>query len=257
MTFGRPKTIGSELITHVENLFEDQVPNRFELRRLKAEAEKLAHVDAYEASIIKSALAALEWEKERAGYWVRNSCSLRHDAKTHLNAAIAFRYLNDLDQGLKYVEIALTLAPQDSFIALQSAELMMLAGRISIAREILVNLKEHNGEVISLIDYTDYLLKALHRTKVSELQLQNEIRIATQVAAARHIRILSLGHFVCEDPGGDINYLVSVFFRGNIDDEISLEFALAEILVADENWNPLKLSVEFTYRENENELYAN
>lgn len=250
MTFGRPQTIGSELLDEMEALFADESKgNRFVIQKIRSDADKLAKVDAVVASIVKSSVAAFEWDISQVNYWVNNALSLSRSVATLTNAGITYRFINDFPKMFAYAEDCLKLAPKDPKVLEVALDSAMSSGFIASSIKILDSIDIQTEALQSRARNAVKVSSWLANCGILESQLQAEVAIALQVATENRVRIQSVSHVLSHDPDGRVFYSIPLSFYGTLDDEWRLESALAERLAERSDWRPHIMSVEFKHAE--------
>lgn len=248
MATGQPQSIGEALFKQVTGLFEDSAPvSAFLLMKLKNDADKLQKVDAVEASVVKSAIAAYEWQYEEANYWVRNSVALRKSAVNYQNAAVTMRALNDFKNAHKYSLLAAECAPNDPELVIYCVTSMLLAGNFSGAHKIASPFRENNAELSVICHEIEQLQQAIKEIGISEGRILMEMEMACAIATANKVRINSAEHLISTDPDGGKSIYVPLKFFGDLNTELRLEAGFSAELASDEHWDPLKLSIEFAH----------
>lgn len=247
MAYAVPQTIGDDLLDRVVALIngDDQV-DPFTLKSLKRDADKLQKVDAVRGSLVKSAIASLEWDRDEALRWSNNMLMLEDNATTCFNAAISLRNSNDLKSAADFALRSYKHAPKNSTFAHHSAKMLEMAGRIKEANSILQSIKETNSETEEDFYASNQMIDAMKDIGIEEDQLINEIFIASELAAEKKIRIDFVAQGYEYDPNdGEGMYFVAIKVSVDFQKILELEELLALRLSESERWSPLKLSVEF------------
>lgn len=252
MIVARPQTIGSELFAQVEALLlMDGEPGSFQIRSLRAQADKLAAASAVEASIVKSGLAAYEWDEAGVAYWIRNSIALDKGASTYLNSAVTCRLVNDFEKSVEYTKAAIANGSYGLDIAIHASDSLVMSGYFSEAIEMLRACRHEAAQ--EHLSFAESQLNGLTAAGFTEVDLQTEVLAATRVARAHKKRIVAIGHRQSIDRDDGPIFRVAIQFKGDFRDEMKLETELAHLLCEMPHWDPVKLSVEFSHYVN-NEL---
>lgn len=249
MVSAQPQTIGGALFGEVTALFDSGTrATVFELKRLWNDADKLQKVDASEASVVKSALAAYEWNAVESRRWLNNAISLRKSAITYLNAAATMRVLNDFGGARDYARLAANLAPNDAEVVFQAVGCFVGSGRLSEAYELALPFKGRSETLTTSCTEIEDLQRKLSEIGVSEAEVSREIDIASMIAISNKVRIHDSQFRWAVDTDGSKCLYIPMLFFGSIDSELKLEQELAVALLEEDGWNPMKLSVEFTHQ---------
>lgn len=197
-------------------------------------------------SLVKSAIASLEWDRDEALRWSNNMLMLEDNATTCFNAAISLRNSNDLKSAADFALRSYKHAPKNSTFAHHSAKMLEMAGRIKEANSILQSIKETNSETEEDFYASNQMIDAMKDIGIEEDQLINEIFIASELAAEKKIRIDFVAQGYEYDPNdGEGMYFVAIKVSVDFQKILELEELLALRLSESERWSPLKLSVEF------------
>lgn len=246
MTVARPQTIGSELFARVEALLLlEGEPSPFQIRALRAQADKLAAASAVESSIVKSGLAAYEWDEQGVAYWIRNALALEKGAWTYLNAAVTSRLINDFTTSVEYTRAACESGVYSPDIAIHVSDSFVMSGCLSEAIEVLRSCQHEDAQ--KYLISVKKRLQGLVASGVTEEDLQKEVLAASKVARNFKKRIVSIGHRHTVDREDGPIFQAAIQFKGDFRDEMMLEAELAKVLCDMPHWNPVKLSVEFSH----------
>lgn len=247
MAYAAPQTIGNDLLDRVVALMngDDQV-DPFTLKSLKREADKLQKIDAVRGSLVRSAIASLEWDRDEALRWSNNMLMLEDNAATCFNAAISLRNSNDLKAAADFALRSYKHAPKNSTFAHHSANILEMAGRLKEANAILQSIEDKSPEMEEDYIASSEMLDAMKDIGIEESQLIDEIFIASELAAEKRIRIDFVAQGFDYDPNdGEGMYFVAIKVSVDFQKILELEEQLALRLSESERWSPLKLSVEF------------
>lgn len=248
MTFGRPQTIGDQLFAQVEAMLASGVtPSPFELRRLKVEADRLQRADSAVASIVKSAIAAFEWNFDEVRRWAKNAIALRNTPAILVNCGINFRVANLLPECLNCIDRGLQMAPSDPTIVLPAINALKLAGRWSDIPGYLRNLQSSGEDALRTLHDAERIIKSLEIINISEIELQQQVLIAFEIAKQHQVRIHRAQFETHTDPEIGQQLVVGLVFAGDVHTELKLESLLAHALMDRPGWNPMLLSVEFEH----------
>lgn len=243
-----PKKISDSLFDRIQYFLESQnEPVEFELRHLWAEAEKLANADVSQASIVKAAVCVFRNKQDDVYYWNENALKNNASTTTLLNAAVNLRLLGQFGEAAKLAMRALEIAPQNPSVVLLGCEALALSGRLSDGIKAFESMNEITGEVQEDLQELQNRLRDLELAGVTEQQLQREIALANQVAMENGIRLSRVDTQTYQTHDDPIQVIVGMRFKGDIHREIELEEKLASKLSELEDWDPLKLNVEFRY----------
>lgn len=222
-------------------------PSEFDLRRLWSEAEKLSNADVAAASIVKAAICVFRRQKDEVYYWNNNAIKNNNSTATLLNAAVNLRLFGDFGEAANLAMRAMEIAPQDVQVVMLGGEALALAGRLSDGIKAFEALGQITDEVQDDLQHLKSRLHDLEIAGVTELQLQREVTLANEVAMDNKIRIARVDTQTCEFSNDPPQVFVSMRFKGDVNNELDLEEKLAVRLSELENWDPLKLNVEFKY----------
>ncbi|WP_447916183.1 hypothetical protein [Delftia acidovorans] len=246
------QTIRNELLGQVSDyLLKNTDVDVFTMKSLKRSADKLAAIDAIQGSLVKSAIAALEWNVEDAVYWAKNVVALSDTADSYYNAAVTLRAVNDYENAAVFARGIFERAPHNSDFAYASAEMQESAGFINDAHKIFESIKDSSEKAQKDFVISSHRLKAMKDLAVTEERVRVDLKMACVLAYEKRVRINSIAHCYEFDPDGSSGcYFVLVKIPGNIEKVLNLEEALAIQLCEQPDWNPSRLSIEFT-TENE------
>lgn len=249
MASGKPETITRQLFEKVAQLFISSEPvSDFAVAQMKREAEKLQGVDAVEASIVKSGIAAFLWNADEANYWVRNAISLRESTVNYHNASVTMRALNDFEAARDYSLASYRCAPNSADTASKAISTLMMSGNFSDALAIAIPHVGSMSEIAEVAEEIESLQQAMGAIGITEDRIKKEMQAAFKVAANRKVRVKTVGHNIVSDPDGGLGIYIPIVFIGDFSTENALEDDFASILVDDPEWDPVKLSIEFTHQ---------
>lgn len=247
MAYAMAQTIGNELLDRVVAFFESNDPvDQFTLKSLWRDSDKLQNVDAVRGSLVKSAIASLEWNREEALRWANNMLKLEDNATNCFNAAVSLRHANDLKSASDFALRCYEHAPKNFKFAHQSAKMLEMAGRISEANSIFREIQGQNEEIAEDFAMSNQMMEAMSDIGIKEIDLINEICVAADVASESRVRIKFVSQgFEYEPNNGDGMYFAAIKLPVDFSRVMELEERLALNLSENQGWNPLKLSVEF------------
>lgn len=135
-----PQELSVEIFAHLRNFALSGGSHAFievSKQTILDECEKLAKVNAIEASILKANLYALVGDANNCEYWVRNAEKIGGKFRAAGMRTWFFALLGDVSESYKHVDAAIAQAPTDGLMAIQLAGF----GMIRKAEEILSRTK--------------------------------------------------------------------------------------------------------------------
>lgn len=257
MTTPRPKTIGSELLGTIEDLFRnDSSLSPFDIARLEREAKKLMSADAAEAYVILGAISALAWDKDQALQHVRNAIRLDSRAETRINCAITLRYVGLIDDAADLVAQAAARAPGSELIINTAVEWLAGAGRLHQAAALEEDAQSRHIPPSEVAINASALHLAAEEIGVSMERLAYEVKCAHTVLANHKKRMLGSNVECVRDPDGSQTLVVALGFVGTTVEEIRLESELAILLADEPGWDPCRLAIELKHLHQDACQYA-
>lgn len=243
-----PQTIGDELLQEVQLYADnpDQITD-FALRKLENRAKDLARVDAATAHTVRAAIAAFKWDSKEVDYWTKNALHLEKSFRVLTNAAVNKTFICDFSGAADLALESLKLAPGNSQVAFSVCNALMSAGRFDEVIEISRRFEKKSKDFESIEESAASALKCLIFLEISLNEFKRQLNIANSVAREHKVQIRALETTCIEDFEGDKSFVASLHFFGDINKEIELDEALVEKFEYDENWDPLRLSIQFRY----------
>lgn len=247
MAYAMAKTIGDDLLNRVVALLGSETPvDPFTIKTLKRDSDKLQGVDAIHGSLVKSAIASLEWDRDEALRWANNMIALEDNAENCFNAAVSMRHVNDLESSAKFAIKCVGHAPHNLKYAHHSAKMLEMAGLVKESNEIFRSIKNPSEEILEDSDMSNRMLEAMHEIGIQQDRVVLETQVATKIATDMKIRISFISQGFEFDPKhGDGSYFVSIKVPVDFSMVLQMEENLALQLSDLPDWNPLKLSIEF------------
>lgn len=257
MIQARPQTLSNALFEEVQ-LYVDHPEQitEFGLRKLERETDKLALVDAANASTIKAAIAAFRWDTEEVDYWTKNALKLNKSFLVLANSAINKGLVGDYSEAADLILQSTSLAKNDPDAILGSCHGLMFDARFEEIIELSKKFVDYSEEFKSIHQECEVAINALNFLGIRRDEVRHRIKNGAQVAKDLNTRIRSIDTRVISDYEGDLSFIIALEFYGDIHKEIALDEALVEKFLDDKDWDPTKLSVEFRYITHD-ELHTN
>lgn len=102
MTTAQPQTIANRIASELNNVTPQT--DKFTLRRINAEIDRLEQADYATATAIRGSLAAMLWDKTSCIECYQDSLAHRNTTETNLNFAKSLLRLNDFHQAMQQLE---------------------------------------------------------------------------------------------------------------------------------------------------------
>ena len=248
MTFAVRQTVAATLLGEVEHFFvEDIRPDPFTISRLLRSADGLQRVDAAEASMVKAAIAALQWDAEECRHWVNNAVRLDGGLETLHNAAVSFENQNLMDEALVFIVRAYEMAPQNPKVVRRAVHGFYGAGMLAETAKLIQEATAQGIDLGEDVPMAEGICSFCNAHGISLDRLQFEHNAAMRVLTQAQKRASYLEHEVFLDHDGEKTLVMKVGFIGSLQDELHLEAALAPVLAEEPGWDPNLLSTEFHY----------
>jgi hypothetical protein len=252
MFMARPATAGKNIFERLYLFFTSgQAPTAFDLRRLEREAGELERIGEWsDAYIVRSGLAALQWDLEQAVNWVERALIADPTATVACNASITMRYLNRCDLAVPYALRAAEIAPLDFGIIDHVVAVLAADGRLHEAQAKADEYIARRGAVEEGRDFEFHpgaFVEAMDGLGISEQRLQREIRAGLGILTEEGRRHDGVGFEIVPEPDGGAALSVALTFLGDHEDEMRLEAKFAALLINEPGWDPCRLSVELQH----------
>lgn len=131
-----PQVRSQELLSELRKAAQNKSVNDFMLLRLEKEAKSLAGVDAYGASLLMGAIAALRFDYDESAHWHCNAIKLQpRNNIPYINYAVSLMVLYRFDEACEQYAKAWELDNSDKFILKLYIGSLIKSGRFHKAQE--------------------------------------------------------------------------------------------------------------------------
>lgn len=248
MSAPQPKSIANEVWGLLEYHFNANEPvSPFVIKQLNAKATQLENVNISEASIVRAAIAGLQWNLAETDRWLKNAVHFDKSSHNLANIAVTYSHSNQFERAAEYLRMAYELTPMDSEFVNRYVNMLKRLGHLGAATVVWNKAVESGVKIKSVDECMDGFLSAMAEIGVSEDRIVKELAAAKQVLTTFKKRPKSVDYTVDVDHDGNKSLVVSYKFVGDILEELRMESTLAQILGEDDDWNPCLLSTEFNY----------
>lgn len=249
-------TTSNALFDQVQSFVDHpEQATEFGLLRIEREADRLASVDAADASLIKAAIAALRWDKQGVDYWVDNALRLSRSPQNLINSAVSKGLVCDFRAGADLAVEAFTKQSNDLDAAIRACEALFLNARYEEAIVIAEKFGNASKEFEDLFRQATAALSSIKEIGLELNEVQRQLEIGVRTASEMRVRVKSVEAFTVRDFDDGDRLVVRINVKGDINIEIALDEALVIKFLDDPKWDPMKLSIEFQYLTG-NELQA-
>lgn len=247
MYIAKPLTIGSNLLLEIQRFgLIDESPSPFELRRLKRDAEKLLQVSALESYVVQAAISALTWDAEAVDLNSAKALRLGSDAVTLYNCALSKRFVGDISGAADLMAEAAQRHPLDLDLIESAVDLLVSAGRLSIAAKICQGSIRRLLPVPAYAESTILLAEKSEKLGVTDEMMTEQAEFAFDVLAKHQRRMRAYDLRVSRDPDGTEVLVCTVKFSGTAVDEMRMESELAAKLSDLSDWDPCVFAMELS-----------
>lgn len=261
MTYAVQQTVANELFRKIEDLYlSDHAPAQLEILRLQKSANDLMRVSPVEGSIVRAAIAALQWDQMECLKWSKNAIALNSgDPSTYYNCIVGAEKVNLPSLSVDCARQMYQLAPNDQGLAKTALVVLNGTGHFEEAQKI-----AHAAE-LQKMDFADNvrilkpIVEVLAERKISLDQTVREIELAFEVLTESKKRARTFEQNIFVDHDGQRSVFVKIGFWGDKQEQLRLEAALAYKLADLPDWNPDAFSTEFICldpKEHANDTYA-
>ena len=215
-------TLG-ELLRRVNSLSTRERLDELELERLKREARKLIAVNPAEGHSVLGAIAAVEWNQERATEHHRDAIRAENSDLTHLFYSTSLQFMGYMREALEEALVAYQLAPEDGSRLREAFGLALGAGAFQAAEDIILrweksfpNAPLKDPESMALLET---VLEEVRRQSLSEEQIQQAIELAYALCRQGRVRPRGweLDVVPLEDADGGYDIVSTVFIEASVE----------------------------------------
>lgn len=239
-------TTSNALFDQVQSFVDHpEQATEFGLLRIEREADRLASVDAADASLIKAAVAALRWDKQGVDYWVDNALRLSRSAQNLINSAVSKGLVGDFRVGADFALEAFTKQSNDLDAAVRACGALVFSARYEEAIVIAEKFKGASKEFESLFTQATVALNSIKKIGLELNEVRRQVEIGVCTASEMRVRVKSVEAFPVNDFEDGDRLVVGINFQGDIQKELALDEALVVKFLDDPKWDPMKLSIEF------------
>jgi hypothetical protein len=217
-------------------------------------------VNPADGSIVRAALAALQWDQKECLKWSLNAIALSPgDAHILYNCIVGSEKVNMSSLSVDCARKMYKLVPSDERSARAALVVLNGTGHFAEALKILEAPESQKMEFVKDIQILKPILEVLEERKVSLDQTSRELELAFEVLTEAKKRARTFEQDVFVDHDGQRSVFVKIGFWGDKQEQLRLEAALAHKLADLPDWNPDAFSTEFISldpEEHVNDPYA-